>query len=485
MSEIETKIPEINLSVVSPELVMILFGILIMLSFLLNMRWKKNLPWALAIFGCIIGMFFCFGREASSFNDMVRTDALSNFFRFLFCFISILIVLVSKEYLRREGLEGEEYYALILFATSGMMFLASGEDLLIIFLGLEILSIASIILTGFHRGNLRSEESALKYFILGAFSSGFLLYGMALIYGMTGNTNMRKIAEVILYNRWENLTVLLMGIGLLLVGFGFKIALVPFHMWTPDVYEGAPTSVTAFLSAGVKAGGFAAVLRTMSIAFPELQSEWTSFLIVLSLLTMVLGSVMAIVQSNIKRMLAYSSIAHAGYISIGVLAVSDLGSSGLLFYIFTYAITIIGAFCIVIILGDRGERKLDIVEYAGLGKRHPVLAACMAGFMFSLAGIPPTGGFTAKIAVFGAAINVNLVYLVIIGVLTSVIGVFYYLRVVVVMYMSGRDYVEKEGFNRISFSQAIVLLITTGGVILLGIFPSFFIQLSTQGIVGK
>jgi NADH-quinone oxidoreductase subunit N len=388
---------------------------------------------------------------------------------------------MSIRYLRQEGFEHGEYYVLVLFAAVGMMFMASAADLIIIFLGLETFSLSLYVLAGFFRTQAKSNESALKYFLLGAFSTGFLLYGIALLYGATGTTNLKEIHEFLRVNPLPNEPLMLVSMGLLIVGFGFKVASVPFHMWTPDVYEGAPTPITAFMSVGSKAAGFAAFLRVFLYSLSSFQGEWLWVLWVLAVLTMTLGNLVAIAQQNIKRMLAYSSIAHAGYILIAMVAANDLGTASVLYYILAYAFMNLGAFGVVILFGRRGEENLLISDYSGMASKYPLLAALMATFMFSLAGIPPTAGFVGKFYIFSAAVKAGYIGLAVIGVLNSALSVYFYLRVTVMMYMRNP---EKE-LAPLEWSppMAISLFIAVFGTLQMGITPGAYLEVARKSIL--
>jgi NADH-quinone oxidoreductase subunit N len=370
-----------------------------------------------------------------------------------------------------------ELYALILFSTLGMILMAKGIDLLIIFLGLELLSISLYVLVGFFRNRLKSNESGLKYLLLGAFSSGFLLYGIVFVFGVVGSTQLQAIKIFLSTHEILEYPLLLMGMGLLIVGFSFKVALAPFHMWSPDVYEGAPTAITAFLSTGPKAAGFAAFVRVFSEAFSGVHGEWEMVLWVLAVTTMTIGNISALVQTNMKRLLAYSSIAHAGYLAVGVLVASKMGTSAILYYLMAYTLMNIGAFAFVIYF-ERGEDQfISIDDYAGLGFAKPLLALPMALIMFSLAGIPPTAGFVGKYYLFSSAVQNGYIWLTVIGVLNSLLSVYYYLRVVVVMFMKP---MEKERIIQVAYRPALIitLLITGYGILHLGIFPQSFWNLS-------
>jgi NADH-quinone oxidoreductase subunit N len=393
-----------------------------------------------------------------------------------------------------------EFHSLLLFATVGMMLMASGNDLVIVFLGLEILSIATYVMAGFRRTDVRSNEASLKYFILGSFSSAFLLYGIALIYGATsiaepgpggslnrivaGTTNIAEIATRISQAQYPAL--LFAGAAMMLVGFGFKIATAPFHIWTPDVYEGAPTPVTAFMAAGPKAAGFASFMRVFIFGLPfvvsaasgaSLHALWVSTLMAMAILTMTLGNVVAIVQNNVKRMLAYSSIAHAGYALVGFVAAgasTDLvqrntAITAVVFYLLTYAVMNIGAFAVVQLIARSGDRRTSIEDYRGIGFESPVLAFSLSLFMLSLLGMPLTAGFMGKIMVFGSAIDQKYYVLVVIGVLNTAVSAYYYLRLIIVMFFGERTMAWSA--PRIPVSVAIALVITVLGVLYLGIFP--------------
>ena len=420
------------------------------------------------------------GQPEVTFGGMLAADAFGQFFSLVFLLVAGLTLLISVPYVQRAGMNYGEYYALLLFSTLGMMVMANSLDLITIFLGLETLSISLYILAGFLRDQLKSNESALKYLLLGAFASGFVLYGIALVYGACGSTHLRQVAEAVSAGRVGSPTLLILGMGLLIIGFGFKVASVPFHMWTPDVYEGAPTSVTAFMIAGTKAAAFAAFLRILMTALPVLQADWSRVLWVLAVLTMTVGNVVAIAQTNIKRMLAYSSIAHAGYILVALVAASTLGSGSVLFYLVAYTFMNLGAFAVVIALSRREAERVTIDEYAGLGLKYPFLGAAMSLFMFSLAGIPPTAGFMGKFYIFSAAIQAKYIGLAIIGVLNSVISVYYYLRVTVVMYM-GQGEAEPRA-DRLSPALALAVIIAIIGTLQLGLFPSRFLEVALRSV---
>jgi NADH-quinone oxidoreductase subunit N len=410
-------------------------------------------------------------------HGMFIVDYFGIFFQWLFLTITAVSALISIRFNEREAMDRGEYYALLLFACSGMSLMAVSGDLILTFLGIEILSIATYVLAGFKRGDARSNESSLKYFLLGSFATAFLLYGIALIYGSTGSTNYRVIQELASFQNTEQTTTL-MGLMLLLVGFGFKIALVPFHTWAPDVYEGAPTPVTAFMTVGPKAAGVAALMRILTQALPFLGQDWTSVLWLLAILTMTLGNIAAVLQTNIKRMLAYSAIAHAGYILVGIVVNSSSGFGAVLFYLVIYSVMNLGAFSIILSFSRKGDLRVNLDDYAGLGKKAPLAAAALSLFLVSLAGIPLTGGFMGKFYLFSAAIQEGYVGLAIIGVLNSVLSVFYYFRLMVMMYMkdSPADQPEPEPM---ALPVAAFIVISAIGIFWLGIAPAYMFNLAS------
>jgi NADH-quinone oxidoreductase subunit N len=480
------KLPEIDLYLIAPEIVITIFGFLVLMVDVFSpKKEKKGYLGVISLIGILIAFFYTLplmGSVSSGFGGMFTSDGYALFFKITFMIIAFLTVLISMGYAHREGIDFGEYYALILFATLGMMLMAAGTHLIIIFLGLETMSISIYILAGMMREDRKSVESALKYFLLGAFATGFLLYGIALLYGATGSLYLKDIAAYISSKNLLRNPMLLMSLVFLTIGFGFKIASVPFHMWTPDVYEGAPTSITAFMATGVKAAGFSALVRVFFSALPAFRPDWTSIMWVIALATMTLGNIVAISQTNIKRMLAYSSIAHAGYILVAFVAGNDLGTSGILFYLMAYAFMNLGAFTVVILLGKKGEENTLINDYAGIGFKHPLLAAAMTIFLLSMAGIPPLGGFMAKFYVFSAAVKEKFYWLAILGVLNSAISVYYYLRVTVLMYFRES---ERE-ITGLQFSPASVfaLILAVIGTLYMGIFPANVLCFAQKSIAG-
>jgi len=473
-----------DLLVIAPELVLTGFALVILLMSVFVRSEKRGFLGYTAVAGVVVAMvslYWGIGKEVSAFSNMVRIDSLSFFFKVVIAIIALLTILASLGYAKQEGIGFGEYYVLVLFAAVGMMLMASGVNLLIIFLGLEVMSISIYVLAGIMRDDTRSVEAAFKYFLLGAFASAFLLYGIALIYASTGTLDLAGIGRVLAERSWiSGLPILITGVALLIVGFGFKLALVPFHMWTPDVYEGAPTSITAFMATGVKTAGFAAFVRVFFYALPALQAHWTEIMWILAVATMTVGNIIALSQSNIKRMLAYSSIAHAGYILVAFTAGNELGISSILFYLLAYVFMNIGAFTVVILLGKKGEENTLINDYAGIGYRHPLLAIAMAVFMFSLAGVPPTAGFMAKFYVFSAAVKANYYWLAIIGVLNSAVAAYYYLRVLIYIYF--REPERELAIGSFSPAAVLAVIISVWGVLNMGILPSAFLALARQSI---
>lgn len=498
--------PIINWSLIAPEVIVCAAAVVVMLIDAFARPAQRWITGGVSLAGLVIAgvASVCLWANgtpsADAFNGMIVLDELRLGFTLIFLLVSALTLLLSIVWAESEQLPAGEFHSLLLFATVGMMLMASGNDLVIIFLGLEILSIATYVLAGFRRTDIRSNESSLKYFILGSFSSAFLLYGIALVYGATsiaeigpggvasrivpGTTNIAEIASRISEAQYPAL--LYAGAAMMLVGFGFKIATAPFHIWTPDVYEGAPTPVTAFMAAGPKAAGFAAFMRVFIFGLPfvvssatagSLHQTWVSTLAVMAILTMTLGNVVAIVQNNVKRMLAYSSIAHAGYALVGFVAAGaatdpakrDGAITSVIFYLLTYAVMNIGAFAVVQIIARSGDRRTSIEDYSGIGFQSPVLAFSLSLFLLSLLGMPLTAGFMGKIMVFSAAIEQGYYVLVVIGVLNTAVSAYYYLRLIIVMFFGERTTAWQS--PRIPASVAVTLVLTVLGVLYLGVFP--------------
>jgi NADH-quinone oxidoreductase subunit N len=421
---------------------------------------------------------------------MLRVDGFGVFLGVVVVVATVLALLLSVSYIERERLEGAEYLSLVLLSATGMLAMTTANDLVIVFLALEILSIPLYVLAAFDRRRLASQEAGIKYFVLGAFSSAVFLYGVALVYGATGTTSLTGMSRFLAANTLLDEGVLLIGLGLLLVGLGFKVAAVPFHMWTPDVYQGAPTPVTAFMSSATKVAGFAALLRVFQVSFPLFRNDWRPAVGALAILSLALGSIAAVVQNDVKRMLAYSSIAHAGYILIGfaAAAVADGGASarGLqsaLFYLLVYAFMTIGAFAVVTMVARSShDARHTLSEYRGLAAQRPALAALLAFFLLAQAGVPFTGGFVAKLQVFAAAVDAREYYLAIAGVVAAVVAAFFYLRVVVTMYTGGDEPAEAAEPGRrplrVDPPAAVVLGATAAFTLVLGILPGAFLDLA-------
>jgi NADH-quinone oxidoreductase subunit N len=489
--------PDINLSLIAPELVVAIAAVVVMLVDAFVRRAQRSITGALSIFALIVAgvasiwLQVAWTGERAAFNGMIVLDHLRLSFTLIFLLVSALTVLISTIWMEEEHLPAGEFHSLLLFATCGMMLMASAGDLVIVFLGLEILSIATYVMAGFRRTDLRANESSLKYFILGSFASAFLLYGIALIYGATatatlpGTTNIVAISGRLDRSLYPPL--LFAGAAMLLVGFGFKIATAPFHVWTPDVYEGAPTPVTAFMAAGPKAAGFASFMRVFLFGFPlataaastagYAHESWLGALTIMAILTMTIGNVVAIVQNNVKRMLAYSSIAHAGYALVGFVAAGAASEpeqrsaalTSVAFYLLTYAVMNMGAFAVVTLMARSGDRRNEVEDYNGIGFRSPVLAFALSLFLLSLLGMPLTAGFMGKILVFSAALRQGYVWLVVIGVLNTAVSAYYYLRLIIVMFFRERS--APWAAPRVPLSITLALVITIGGVFYLGIFP--------------
>jgi NADH-quinone oxidoreductase subunit N len=487
-----------SLGAVLPAFLVALFGVLALLADLFELGTTRGpaegeegtsimAPY-LSLIGTALGLGAVAWQAArldavggSYFNGMIVVDGFGLFLAAVILGGTLLTLLMTIGYCRRENIALAEYYHLILMSAVGMLLLAQSRNLVMIFVALELMSVGVYILTGFLRRRPRSVEGALKYFVLGAFSTGFLVYGIALVYGTTGTMDLASIPAAI--GLRETPPLFLIGAGLLIIGFGFKVALVPFHMWSPDVYEAAPPPVTGFMATGVKAAGFAALARVLMSTFDPLAGRWVPVLWILAVLTMFVGNVAAIRQDNIKRMLAYSSIAHAGYLVVALIAHSDLGSAAFLYYLAAYTLMTLGAFGIVVALGEKGAENTSIGrDYAGLAYRHPLLGAAMALFMFSLIGIPPTAGFVGKFTIFSAAVDAGYASLAVLMVIASVISAYYYLKVVVAMYMGSPD--REPAQVRVYAMAAIALILAVTGVLGLGLFPGAWIELARGSVAG-
>ena len=414
-----------------------------------------------------------------AFSNMIAVDGFAIFFFIVIAISVVLAALLADGYLRREQLDGPEFYVLALLSASGGMLMAAANDLIVVFLGLETLTIALFVLAGFHRRRAASGEAAMKYFVLSAFSSAILLYGIALVYGSTGTTNLAGIAQWLAANVAVSNGVLLMGLAFLLVGFGFKIAAVPFHTWTPDVYQGSPTPVTAFMAGASKAAGFAALLRVFFSTFTTLRPDWKPLIWALAVASLLVGSALAIVQKDVKRMLAYSSISHAGYILVGLQAANDRGIAGSLFYVLAYTFMVIGSFAIATLVGRRGDDQHDLEAYQGLARRRPALALGFTVLLMAQAGVPFTSGFLAKFYVISAAVESESYALALIAMLAAVIAAFFYLRVIITMYSSDESD-EAPAALPVPFGAGLVLVTAVGFTLLAGILPKAFCDLAQQ-----
>jgi len=471
---------------VLPELLWCGFGLLAM--FLQPFVRNRHFFTALAFIGALAGMagsFLSFRNPGAGFYGLIQADAFSFFFHLLVGTVAVLVVLAAGPYLDRERLPVAEFYALLLFATAGMGVLASAQELLTAFIGLEMSSISSYILAGYRRDALKSGESAMKYFLLGSFATAFFLYGIALVYGATGTTRLDMMIDADAAG-----TLLKLGLSMILIGLGFKVAAAPFQIWTPDVYEGAPTPVTALFSAGPKAAAFALLLRIFATV-PAATHFWFWAFWILAVLTMFAGNLGALVQTNIKRLLAYSSIAHAGYILVAFAAVTSMAKGGraeaavayaaVLFYLLSYALVKLGAFTIVSQLGGAGEKNLSLDDYAGLSQRQPIVAAMLSIYLLSLLGLPVTAGFFGKFYIFKAAVNSHLLWLAVLMAINSIIGAYYYLRVIVLMYMREPS-AEAAAAAPVGFPLTVnvVLAVTAIGTILFGLMPNPVINFILQ-----
>jgi NADH-quinone oxidoreductase subunit N len=495
--------PEVDWFAISPVVVLGGAGIAIVLLRAIVRRrasWLSPMSLTLALAGTIAAGVLLVAQwnkieddgARSTLAGMVRLDTTGIFLSGVVVIATLFALLLSADYLRREGLEAPEYLALMLLSAMGMLVMTSADDLIVVFLALEILSIPLYVLAAFDRRRLGSQEAGIKYFVLGSFSSAVFLYGTALVYGATGTTSLSGIDNFLAQNVLLEDGVLLAGIALVLVGIGFKVAAAPFHMWTPDVYQGAPTPVTAFMSSATKVAGFAALIRVFSVAFPLLRDTWRPAMAGLAILTLAVGSVAALVQTDVKRMLAYSSIAHAGYVLIGVAAaagdgsgVAERGIQAALLYLLVYAFMTIGAFAVVMVVARPShDARHTLDDYRLLANRSPVLAGLLAFFLLAQAGVPLTGGFIAKLEVFSAATDAGAYYLVIAGVLAAVVAAYIYLRIVVTMF-AGEDEPTEPGpaRARVDLPAALVLTVSAAAVLAIGIAPAWFLDVARDAAV--
>jgi NADH-quinone oxidoreductase subunit N len=458
-----------------PEMILSGVAILVMMLEPLTGRDKKNWLAYLALAGlaaALIGAVAANQNPGPAFSGLLIVDGFGSLFRVLVIAVGALTVLSSIEFLNRQGANSGEYYALVLFSVVGQCILVTANDLIMVFIGIEISSIASYVLAGYLRDDKRANESALKYFLLGSFATAFLLYGVALVYGGTGSTNLTSIRAAISSSGSAS-PALLIGVAaaLILVGLAFKISAAPFQIWAPDVYEGAPSPVAAFLSAGPKAAAFAALLRIFMTAFLPIGERWEPLVWMSALLSMTIGNFAALTQSNVKRMLAYSSIAHAGYVLVALTARSEDGIAAAMFYLAAYALMNVGAFAVIGHISGRGEKYVKINDLAGLGVKQPMTAAALTIFLLSLIGVPLTAGFFGKFYIFKAALESKLIWLAVLGLLNSAVAAYYYLRILVVMYMEEPGEAASE-IEPLSFGLKTALLASVAGILALGIFPA-------------
>jgi len=470
-----------------PEIILTLTGILIM--FLEAMvpddasSGARRLFAPISIIGLAAALFAAATADSgTAFHDMLIVDAFGTFFRVLVTGIGILAVLISSEYLHREKAPGGEFYALLLFSVMGQCVMVTANELIMIFIGLEISSISSYILAGYLRDDRRNNESALKYFLLGSFATAFLLYGVAWIYGITATTNLEAVRHALETPGFDSFALAGVAAALIFVGLGFKISAAPFQVWAPDVYQGAPAPVSAFLSVGPKAAAFAILLRVFLTAFGPIADRWTPMVWGCALATMCVGNFAAIKQTNIKRMLAYSSIAHAGYVLVAVTAHSDTGAAAAMFYLAAYALTNIGAFAIVTWFARKDEKYVAIEDFSGLAQRQPVMAAMMTIFLLSLIGVPLTGGFFGKFYIFKAALDSKLIWLSVLGLLNSAVAAYYYLYILVVMYMKEPGD-STENLPPVDVPMKIAVYACALGTLFLGIFPSAVLDYASRTIL--
>lgn len=471
-----------NFHRLAPEIILCAFGIVIMVADpFVQAAHKRALGWLAFIgtLGGLAGVHLMARDPGNAYSNLIRADAFSIFMHVVVIGAAALAILGSFNYLDEENIQRGEYYALVLFATAGMGILAGANELVTAFIGLEMSSISTYVLAGFRRKAIKSNEASLKYFVLGSFATAFFLYGIAMVYGATGTTRIDLIADALqkmIADQGQIASLAILGLALMFAGLGFKVVVAPFQVYAPDVYEGAPTPVTALLASGPKAATFAVMLRIFYVSFGSAGHFWFWAVWISAVLTMVVGNFAALVQTNVKRMLAYSSIAHAGYILVAFAAGTDIGVAAVLFYLAAYALMKIGAFLVIAHLGQQGEKRLEITDYAGLGGRQPVLALCFSLFLLSLLGLPSTGGFLGKLFAFQAALDSKIVWLVVIAAINSVIGAYYYLRVIVVMYFwePSKEYVP----SKVGPTLALALTVAAIGTLYLGILPARVLNLA-------
>lgn len=472
----------------APELVLTVWGMVVLLVGVSRRHATAvgrtfDLAW-ISLFGVLLAAFvngWLHGVTEVGASSMIAVDGLRLFGNWVFLIAAAFGILMSMSYVERQGLQAGEFFALLLFSAVGMMVMVAARDLIVIFLGLEVMSISVYAMAAMNRRDKKSAEAGLKYFILGAFSTGFFLYGIALTYGGTGSTNITEISVSVASGSTQS-ALLLFGVALMMIGFAFKVSAVPFHMWTPDVYEGAPTPVTAYMSVAVKAAAFLAFLRVFTVAFNGVYDDWMTIAWWLAAITMVVANLVALQQTNVKRMLAYSSVAHGGYLLVAIVAANAEAGAGMLFYLLVYTLMNLGVFGVVMLVARQSETRLDLDDYAGLGQHKPALSVILTVLLLSLAGFPGTGGFMGKIFLLQGAMEANLLYLSVILVLTTVVSYYYYLRLAWYVWM--RDAPDGPGFDdvttpmpiRVGLLLAVVLIVYTG------IFPEVLLDMARSGI---
>lgn len=474
-------IPMSNVIALLPEMIVAGFACLVLMFDLLLPRDRKDpLAW-FSLAGVALAAYATWRiryTEISAFADTFVVDPYANFFKFVFYLIVPLVILLSRSYLKQDRIHLGEYYHFVLLVLTGMMVMVSATDLITVYMGLELVSVTLYIMAALKRYESRSTEAGLKYFILGSFSSAVLLYGMSIVYGVAGTTNLQGIGAYL--NGAGPNPAATAGLIMMVVGLAFKVAAAPFHMWAPDVYEGSPTPITAFMSVGPKAAAFAVTLRVLIEAFGGLKADWEAILMVVAVLTMAVGAVIALVQTSLKRMLAYSSIGHAGYALIGVIVGDALGTFSVMYYLAVYAVMNLGAFGVMIMLRNAGLVGEELDDLKGLSKTHPWAALFMLIFMFSLAGIPPTAGFIAKFYIFMSAVNAGYIWLAVVGALLAAVSAFYYIRVVVMMYFH-----EPEGEHVLTLNAGMkaALVFSMLFVLILGVYPEPLVEFAQSAIL--
>ena len=473
--------PNIQLGGIGPELALLVAALVLLVAdaFVVDRpgsSWVAPVAATLGLIASIVLAIAVWGESELQLSNAIALDGFATFSKICLAVFGLLTVWVGRDYLARDGIEESEFYALLLLAVSGMMLMASAADLIVMFIALETFSIALYVLVGGHRRARDGHEAALKYFLLGSFSSAFFLLGIAFVYGAAGSTNLYGgtgaegspgILQFLTSNPGDAVGFMVLAMAFLIIGLGFKVAAVPFHMWTPDAYQGAPSPVTGFMAAGSKFAAFAAMLRLFDLALFPLRADWRPVLVGIAVATMVVGSLLAVVQEDVKRLLAYSSIAHAGFVLTGVIAVSDRGVSGSLFYLATYGLTVLGAFAVVSLLAGKDESRVRLTDYRGAFYDHPLLAGALTLFLLSLAGVPLTSGFVAKLVVFGPAIEAGYTWLVVVGAIASAVAAFFYLRVLVVMYMQESETTSHVPAGGLAIG---VIAVTAVATLALGIY---------------